>query len=110
MGANVTPQSTHLERLAQLLANDPQAIPPRVVDTALSAAAHASLTAEQAALAWEDYSETVRLRDQLEAGLIDWQSIVPELTTPERRLAAYELLAERADDALGHLLHGQPAT
>lgn len=83
---------------------------PDIVVLLLRAWCHPSLDdGVQLHLAWDDYLTAVRLRDDVDCGLVDWPHVDPELTCPDRQEAAFQIAAERADLALRVLLYGRRA-
>lgn len=94
------PDPADLEQLARLLVDDPTCVPPPVVDAYLAAIAHAAHpTATARRDAFADYVEAVRVRDSIECGLLDYTAVDPELTCPDKQDAAYDIAAERANQA-----------
>ena len=68
--------------------------------------ASASLSEEELALAWMDFTEAVRVRNGLATGLVTWAEVWPELTCAGRQEEALQLACAEVDDALRYLMAG----
>ena len=95
-----------LERLASAAGSSagPSAYVLRI---ALRALVHPSISDGEAGPRWLDFLDAVRLRDDVEDGLVTWAEIYPELLCEERQEVARELTRQGAWAALDVLVHGE---
>jgi hypothetical protein len=64
-------------------------------------------TPEEGQALLEDYEDAVRVRDGVEAGVVHWSEVEPELVGPRYSEDAFDIAAGRADDAAYALLAGR---
>ena len=68
--------------------------------------ASASLSEDELALAWMDFTEAVRIREGVATGFITWQEVWPELKCSDKPDVALQLACEQADYARNVIQHG----
>ena len=68
--------------------------------------ASASLSEDELALAWMDFTEAVRIREGVATGFITWQEVWPEHKCSDKPDVALELACEQADYARNVIQHG----
>ena len=68
--------------------------------------ASASLSEDELALAWMDFTEAVRIREGLATGIVMWAEVYPDLTCSDRQETALQLACEQADYARNVIQHG----
>jgi len=95
-----------LARRAALCRLAEQTDPQHPDEHLVTAAAYAdpSLTPDRLAVRWADLVAAVHLRERLNAGVVDWSAVDPELLGPGRHEAAERIAEDQVDEALDQLV------